>query len=454
MYLRRFHIKNIRSIDEIEWEIAEGKEAGWHVIIGDNGAGKSTLLKAIALGLIGPQAASALRENWGDWIRSNWNEGIIQLDTIADKKYDKYTIQVINIDKVDRSHNPPRMEGHTETRAIDGLVKVGIKLVRNGQGGGIGRAGRLKNESLDHYLWGADRGCFSASYGPFRRFKGGDSDLEKIYHLASKLPAHLSIFGENVALTETISWLQELQFKSLENDPGGLLLDFIVMFINQDGFLPHKTKLGKISSGGVTFIDGNHCEVGVEVLSDGYRSILSMTFELIRQMSRVYTLKEIFGRSQPGKITAPGVVLIDEIDAHLHPTWQRRIGMWFREHFPNVQFIVTTHSPLICQAAEVGTVWRLPKPGTEEKAKMITGTDLERLLHGNVLDAYGTELFGENVARSEKSQEMMDRLAELNLKEMNAGLTKKEEREQAQLRAAMPTTAHQTSKRNRRNGHD
>ena len=51
---------------------------------------------------------------------------------------------------------------------------------------------------------------------------------------------------------------------------------------------------------------------------------------------------------------APGVVLIDEVDAHLHPTWQRRIGLWFREHFPKLQFIVSTHSPLICQAATVG----------------------------------------------------------------------------------------------------
>jgi predicted ATP-binding protein involved in virulence len=44
-------------------------------------------------------------------------------------------------------------------------------------------------------------------------------------------------------------------------------------------------------------------------------------------------------------ISSPGVVIIDEIDAHLHVSWQKRIGGWLKTHFPNIQFIVTTHSP-------------------------------------------------------------------------------------------------------------
>ena len=167
-----------------------------------------------------------------------------------------------------------------------------------------------------------------------------------------------------------------------------------------------------------------------------------MTFELIRQLARVYGDKVIFDAANKTKVTAPGVVLIDEVDAHLHPSWQRQIGRWFREHFPNLQFIVTTHSPLICQAATVGTVWRLPKPGNNETATMIQGQDLDRLLYGNVLDAYGTEMFGADITRSEDSKMHMHRLAELNRKELRHQLNKTEQKEQHQLRAMMPTTAH------------
>lgn len=56
-----------------------------------------------------------------------------------------------------------------------------------------------------------------------------------------------------------------------------------------------------------------------------------------------------------------GVVVIDEIDAHLHPSWQREILTLFRESFPNVQFIVTAHSPLVVAGAKIGEVAVLRK---------------------------------------------------------------------------------------------
>jgi hypothetical protein len=244
-----------------------------------------------------------------------------------------------------------------------------------------------------------------------------------------------------VALTEGLRWLQQLQFKKLEGDAAGALLAPLKKFINQPGFLPHHAQLEKITSREVLFVDGNGYHVPVEELSDGYRSILSMTFELIRQLAACYGPKRVFHPKDPTKVDVPGVVLIDEVDAHLHPTWQRKVGLWFRTHFPKMQFIVTTHSPLVCQAAEVGTVWRLPRPGTDEEARQVTGVELDRLIFGNVLDAYGTGLFGEDVSRSEKSKQRLQRLAELNLKEMRKGLSAAERKEQASLRASQPTSA-------------
>jgi hypothetical protein len=164
-----------------------------------------------------------------------------------------------------------------------------------------------------------------------------------------------------------------------------------------------------------------------------------MTFELIRQMTNEFEQHRVFDPADPTRIIVPGVVLIDEVDAHLHPTWQRRVGLWFRTHFPKMQFIVTTHSPLVCQAADVGSVFRLPTPGTNQKAEMVAGKELDRLLYGNVLDAYGTEMFGSNVARSERSLYMSSRLAELNQKEVYTGLTPEEREEQKKLRATLPS---------------
>ena len=80
-----------------------------------------------------------------------------------------------------------------------------------------------------------------------------------------------------------------------------------------------------------------------------------------------------------------GVILIDEIDAHLHPAWQKRIGFWLKAHFPNIQFIVTTHSPFICQAADIirGTASAEDQAELEQLLKTLPDTGsamVERVL--------------------------------------------------------------------------
>jgi hypothetical protein len=431
MYINGVRIINTRSIEKLTWDVHIERLAGWHVIIGDNGSGKSTFLRSIALALVGPREAIALRQDWNDWLRRGQASGHVFLGLFADKNLDKFVGQ-----------GPPLKNQQ---------ILSGVMFDRENGEVKITSAQKLSEEVFkakkigpEKHIWSGRPGWFSVAYGPFRRFAGGDKDFEKIFYSNPKLAAHLSIFGENVALTECLGWLKDLQFKKLEKHPEGNLLDRIKIFVNQEGFLPHQARLEKISSEGVEFVDGNDCKLPVEELSDGYRSVLSMTFELIRQLTRTYKLEEVFDSEEPTKIIAPGVVLIDEVDAHLHPTWQRKIGLWFRTHFPNLQFIVTTHSPLVCQAAEHGTVFQLPKPGSKKKGKMIEGEELNRLLYGNVLDAYGTELFGENINRSEESKKLMQKLAELNRKELQGKLTATEKKEQKELRATLPTSAHAT----------
>ena len=53
---------------------------------------------------------------------------------------------------------------------------------------------------------------------------------------------------------------------------------------------------------------------------------------------------------------------IDELDTHLHPTWQREISFWLKERFPRLQFIVATHTPFVPQAADEGGLYLLRRP--------------------------------------------------------------------------------------------
>ena len=84
----------------------------------------------------------------------------------------------------------------------------------------------------------------------------------------------------------------------------------------------------------------NDRELRIEQLSDGEKCLLAMVGDLARRMA-------IANPSLDNPLQGEGVVLIDEVDLHLHPQWQRMILPRLMETFPNCQFIVTTHSPQI-----------------------------------------------------------------------------------------------------------
>lgn len=99
-------------------------------------------------------------------------------------------------------------------------------------------------------------------------------------------------------------------------------------------------------------------EIFYEYLSSGFKSTLSILFSII---------KEIEFRFKEHEMTAgefDGVILIDEIDAHLHPEWQEKIRNVLVETFPRAQFIVTTHSPHVIQTAEPNEVLALCLDGS------------------------------------------------------------------------------------------
>lgn len=75
-------------------------------------------------------------------------------------------------------------------------------------------------------------------------------------------------------------------------------------------------------------------------LSDGYRGTLSLIADIAYRMA-------VLNPDSEDILSTPGVVLIDEIDLHLHPRWQERIVHDLQMIFPRVQFIVSTHAPLV-----------------------------------------------------------------------------------------------------------
>ena len=110
-------------------------------------------------------------------------------------------------------------------------------------------------------------------------------------------------------------------------------------------------------------------------LSDGYHVFLGLVGDIAR---RAAILNEKDGAEAPQK--AEGVVLIDEIDLHLHPRWQRRVLAGLRDAFPKLQFIVTTHSPQVLSSAQNRQVRRLSNHAVVEGDIHVEGRDTNSIL--------------------------------------------------------------------------
>lgn len=85
----------------------------------------------------------------------------------------------------------------------------------------------------------------------------------------------------------------------------------------------------------------------LQQLSDGERAFLAMLGDLVRRLALANPELE-------DPLQGHGVVLIDELELHLHPRWQREVVEKLRASFPNVQFIATTHSPFVIQSLRPG----------------------------------------------------------------------------------------------------
>ena len=99
-------------------------------------------------------------------------------------------------------------------------------------------------------------------------------------------------------------------------------------------------------------VDKNGATLDISQLSDGERAFLAMVCDLGRRLSLANPLLE-------NPLRGAGVVLIDELELHLHPKWQREVRSKLRSVFPNIQFISTTHSPFVIQSLEPGELINL-----------------------------------------------------------------------------------------------
>ena len=123
-------------------------------------------------------------------------------------------------------------------------------------------------------------------------------------------------------------------------------------------FLPNFRNLKVKRSPLRMVVDKDDTELIVNQLSDGEKCLLAMVGDLARRMA-------IANPHLDNALTCEAIVLIDEVELHLHPAWQRTLSTSLRKAFPNAQFILSTHSPVILSHLNEKDIWVLRKRGAD-----------------------------------------------------------------------------------------
>lgn len=296
MRISKLKLKNIKCFKDIEisFEDDEGSIKNWSLFVGDNGYGKTTILRSLAVGLCDQEGASGLLlELHGKYLRRSEKEGTIEIDLKNDKD-ERFTIRTsIRGDNESVSQELVAQSSRGETSDADSVIER----------------------------------VFAAAYGAGRSIIGTRS-----YEQYATVDAVYTLFNYEYTLQNAELVASRIridskgEWKKLKNT-----LKKILMLSDDDKISLERTGL---------YIENSGVKESLNAMSDGYQSLTSVILDFL-SWNLMYREDEDFDLSN-----LSGICIIDELEQHLHPIWQRSIVKILSEQFPNVQFICSTHTPI------------------------------------------------------------------------------------------------------------
>ncbi len=395
------------------------KPYSWITLLGENGVGKSTLLQAMALLLSGPEAAKELLPRPTGWVCDSSKPGKIG----AVVHQDEGDTGVYGTKKITKTFSYSYfVTGDTPTTITVGRDKKETYT----EPALIEEYSRLLSWLRTNAFASNTKGWFAVGYGAFRRLTRISQRMLPSLDTPKRSSNFITQFDEDRAISSFEQWMVHLEFRIAKGDTEAIKMrDIGVKVIER--LLPGEAKIAEVTADGQIKFLVNGRKVPTIGLSDGYRSVIALAGDLIWRLMQAFPDLE-------DPTQGSGVVLIDELDIHLHPYWQRKIAGWLREVFPNLQFFIATHSPLIAAGGgEDALTLRLELVDGEVEVKQvdnISAYDADYILR--------SPAFGLESTHSPAAQDKIRRFYELEKNRDN--LNQQDKQEYEQLRKFMQTS--------------
>ena len=211
-------------------------------------------------------------------------------------------------------------------------------------------AGRAETEEMLQGLREKQNHQLVIYFSPRRQLPGRPKTLPKLKAFEIENAYKFAMQDREVELREFMHWFRVVETgASKAHRHGSAVLKKLREVVNS--FIPEFHNLRVEESPSLRFVvEKNRTPLALNQLSDGERGLLAMLFDITRRLS--IANPELDDPIAGGA----GIVLIDEIELHLHPLWQRQVLQRFKEIFTRCQFIATTHSPLVLGEVEARCV--------------------------------------------------------------------------------------------------
>lgn len=311
-YIQSLHIKNVGKFDSLDVEF----NPHMNIIVGPNGYGKTSILRGIC--------------------NSFTSYHLSEVRHRAGASYNMYYIE----------------NGVKHKTGVDGVVSVDQQYQNfNAEKWSLNQEEGIENNSIVRVPSYHILAIGAYRYFNYLQIDGMKREQKKDERQKYYIHNNPS-FIESTSMPNIKQWMVNRYFVTP--------MDWAV--VEKANWNKLNEKLSSIAPDGTEFrfvrierdlepifsLNGQECYL--EELSSGYKSVISILFTIIDWIEGVNTGDNAFIDS------AEGTVLIDEVDAHLHPTWQQTVINSLREIFPKIQFIVTTHSPHVVISAKEGEV--------------------------------------------------------------------------------------------------
>jgi predicted ATPase len=368
-YFLDLTLENVRSFGSpqtLDLSDGRGRPVQWTILLGDNGSGKTTLLQSLAA-----MVPRAIHSGSGTHEKPEHYPHVPEIFLSFLRKEEYRSFIRVGADEMNIS---ARLMCGAKLDAKDGNFrehKVSVRL--NAQSGGQAAGYPAVIENFLVYGYGAARRIGLTALSEAR-----DSD------------PRATLFDENCSLLNAEEWLLQADYAAEKSkDPKavqrvGRIKDILVRL------LPDVDELRIQPSGTQTPFVEAHTPYGwvtMRALSSGYRSVVAWMVDLASRMFDRYP-------NSLDPLAESGVVLVDQIDAFLHPKWQRDLVQNLTAIFRNTQFVVTAHSPLIVQAATEAKIVLLRRERDhvviDNRTESVRGWRLDQIVASDLFENLGT----------------------------------------------------------------